>query len=255
MSTDSMREQMIGRFTTEHLTETDSTNRVCKKLAQREAPDYVVWTDYQTAGRGCGTNTWESERGKNLLFSILCHPKNVKATHQFVLLEAMSLALKESLEPYINTGSLSVKWPNDIYWNDYKLGGTLTECSLSGQQLKWCVIGTGLNVNQQTFTSDAPNPISLLQITHNEFALQSLLERILTIFSKYLEMVENDHYEALHQAYTSILYRREGYHDFRDAQGVFRAKIVDVEQEGTLVLQDTEGQTRCYQFKEVQFVL
>ena len=256
MSTDSIHQPTIGRFTTEHLDETDSTNRVCKDLAQEgENTDWVVWTDFQTAGRGCGTNTWESERGKNLLFSILCHPQNVRATHQFLLLEAMSLALIEALEPHVHTGSLSVKWPNDIYWNDSKLGGTLTECSLSGQQLKWCVIGTGLNVNQRAFMSDAPNPVSLLQICNKELELQPLLERILSQFSKYLDLIKEAKYEALHKAYMTILYRREGFHDYCDAHGRFRAKIVDVEHEGTLILQDTMQQIRRYQFKEVQFII
>lgn len=256
MNTDSIHQQTIGRFNTEHLHETDSTNRVCKDLAQEgKNTDWVVWTDFQTAGRGCGSNTWESERGKNLLFSILCHPQNVRAMHQFMLLEAMSLALKESLEPYVHTGNLSVKWPNDIYWNDRKLAGTLTECSLSGQELKWCVIGTGLNVNQRAFISDAPNPISLFQICNNEFELQSLLVRILSQFSIYLDLIENTKYEALHKAYMTTLYRREGFHEYRDSHGIFRAKIIDVEHEGTLILQDSTQQTRRYQFKEVQFII
>ena len=237
-----------------HISETDSTNRYVRQMDSGDG-DVVVWTDYQTAGRGCGTNTWESERGQNLLFSMLLHPRQVTASHQFLLLEAMSLAVKGILEFCVSTGTLSVKWPNDIYWNDSKLGGTLTECGLSGQSLKWCIIGTGINVNQETFRSDAPNPVSLAQITGHRYDVQSLLERILSLFSKYLQAIESGHYDELHAEYLGALYRRKGYHAFRDAHGEFQARITTVQPDGTLVLQHILGATRRYQFKEVQFTL
>lgn len=236
-----------------HLTETDSTNRYLREQDRND--DVCVWTDYQTAGRGCGTNTWESERGQNLLFSLLIHPRNVMATHQYLLLEAMALSVKGVLAFTIPTGTLSIKWPNDIYWNDRKLGGTLTECGLNGQSLKWCIIGTGLNVNQQEFCSDAPNPVSLAKITGNRYDIQSLLERILSRFSKYLLDIEAGSYDVLQEEYMNALYRRKGYHAFRDTHGEFQAKIITVKPDGTLVLQSMLGMMRQYQFKEVQFII
>jgi BirA family biotin operon repressor/biotin-[acetyl-CoA-carboxylase] ligase len=88
----------------------------------------VCWADFQTAGRGCGTNTWESERGKNLLFSILIHPTDLPANRQFVVSMAVSLAICEALGQYI--GDLSIKWPNDIYWRNGKICGMLIENTL-----------------------------------------------------------------------------------------------------------------------------
>ena len=145
-----------------HVKETDSTNNWLKSYQSEAGEDMtVVTTDYQSAGRGCGSNQWESEAGKNLMFSILLHPK-VSAKDQFILSMANALALKDVLDSY--TDSIKIKWPNDIYWNDKKIGGTLIETSLQGAEIKDFIIGTGINVNQQEFHSDAPNPVSLIQI-------------------------------------------------------------------------------------------
>lgn len=234
-----------------HIEETDSTNRYVREMAGQD--DVCVWTDYQTAGRGCGTNSWESERGKNLLFSVRCHPQNVDAARQYLLLEAMSLAVKGVMEECIPAGTLTIKWPNDIYWNDRKLAGTLTECGLSGGRVKWCIIGTGINVNQEHFLSDAPNPVSVVQAGGGRQAAEPLLGKVLSRFGEYLRRLEEGDHEAVHGEYLAALYRREGLHLFRDATGLFRARMVTVRPDGTLVLEDDARQQRTYRFKEVQF--
>ena len=117
-----------------HIDETESTNRWMKERGGDE--DMVVVADYQTAGRGCGTNRWESERGKNLLFSMLIHPEAIAATRQFCISMAVSLAVFETLDQYI--GDVSIKWPNDIYWRDGKICGILIENTLSGSTKEYC---------------------------------------------------------------------------------------------------------------------
>ena len=206
----------------------------------------VVVADYQTAGRGCGTNTWESERGKNMLFSILIHPVEVPVTKQFRISMAISLAILDSLEQYI--GDVSIKWPNDIYWRNGKLGGILIENSLQGVCIKDCIIGVGLNVNQQKFYSNAPNPVSLFQIYGEETDRNQLLGDILSRFEQYLLL-------DIKSRYLSCLYRRKGYHPYTDKGGAFMAEIVDVEDDGHLLLRDDNGCDRRYAFKEVQFVI
>ena len=81
-----------------HLAETDSTNRWLREnqvLIANDQKQIAVVADYQTAGRGCGTNRWESERGKNLLFSLLLHPKQIPASNQFHISMAVSLSITE----------------------------------------------------------------------------------------------------------------------------------------------------------------
>ena len=206
----------------------------------------VVWADYQTAGRGCGTNHWESERGKNLTFSMLLHPHDVPAQKQFRISRAISLAICKALGQHI--GDLSIKWPNDIYWRDGKIGGILIEVTLQGNKVKDCIIGIGLNINQRVFRSDAPNPVSMWQICEQETDCEQLLQEILQAFQEYMGKSNKDEYQ-------SMLYRRKGFHPYADKDGAFMAEIIDVEDDGHLLLRDDNGQLRRYAFKEVTFVI
>ena len=235
-----------------HIDETDSTNRWLRDyaLSQPEG-DYVVVSEYQTAGRGCGTNSWESERGKNLTFSLLIHPTEITADCQFRISEAVSLALCETLDGYVTDRQVSVKWPNDIYVDDCKICGMLIENRLRGRLMTDSIIGIGLNVNQREFFSDAPNPVSLVQLLGHEVALEPLLQAFLQKLEPMLQMDP----ETLGKAYRERLYRREGEHEYRDGKGLFRAKLLNVLDDGQLVLLDTEGTARIYAFKEVQFVI
>jgi BirA family biotin operon repressor/biotin-[acetyl-CoA-carboxylase] ligase len=205
----------------------------------------VVWADFQTAGRGQGSNRWESERGKNLLFSMLLHPYGVRAHRQFRISMAISLAICKALGQHI--GHLSIKWPNDIYWRDGKIGGILIENTLQGNSVKDCIIGIGLNVNQRVFLSNAPNPVSLWQISEQETDCEQLLHDILEAFQDYLGKYNNDEY-------LSMLYRRKGFHPYSDKDGPFMAELVDVEDSGHLLLRDDDGKERRYAFKEVTFI-
>lgn len=227
-----------------HIDETDSTNRWLREHGGEE--DMVVWADYQTAGKGQGSNTWESERGENLLFSILFHPDGVLANRQFSISMAISMAVVETLSQQI--GNLSVKWPNDIYWQNAKIGGILIENRLSGQTIKDSIIGVGINVNQREFHSDAPNPVSLWQIHGHETNREQLLHDILDRFSRYMERDVRDDYMRM-------LYRRKGFHPYSDADGTFMAELIDVEEDGHLLLRDDNGKERRYAFKEVAFIL
>ena len=213
-----------------HIDETDSTNRWLKS--------------HQLKGQG--TNSWESERGKNLLFSIFYHPEGIPANRQFVISMAISLAIADALGEQI--GDVSIKWPNDIYWRNGKIGGILIENRLSGQIIRDSIIGVGINVNQQHFHSDAPNPVSLWQIHGQETDREALLHEILDRFSLYI-------HQEIKERYKAILYRRKGFHPYSDKEGTFMATFVDVEDDGHLLLSDESGKERRYVFKEVQYII
>lgn len=249
-----------------HLVETTSTNQFLKEnashlsscqeepfTASSEESITVVVADYQTAGKGQGTNTWESEKGKNLLFSILVHPTTLPIERQYILSEAAALSYKEVLDAY--TEDISVKWPNDIYWQDRKVSGTLIETSLSKGVFKDFIIGTGINVNQKEFRSDAPNPVSLCQITGREIPLEEVLDRMVEKFEEYYQMVIDGAYDTISKRYHEALYRKEGLFPYRDKDGEFTASIDHVKDNGHLVLKDSEGNLREYGFKEVECVM
>ena len=225
-----------------YLEETDSTNRWLAEHGGDE--DVAVWTGFQTAGRGCGKNCWESERGKNLTFSLLCHPAEIPAARQFQVSMAASVALRDVLSAYVE--DVSIKWPNDLYVGDRKICGILISCTLHGNMLRDCIIGIGLNVNQRQFRSDAPNPVSLFQLLGHEVEREQLLRQFLARFNPL---------EDVAAAYRAALYRREGPHPYRDGGGRFMARLVDVEDDGHLLLCDSDGRLRRYAFKEVSFLI
>ncbi|MBR1548401.1 MAG: biotin--[Prevotella sp.] len=270
-----------------HIDETDSTNRwireeaadaysavTAQRVGSQEAADGLcVVADYQTAGRGQGTNRWESERGKNLLFSMLFRPADIPANRQFHISMAISLAICDALGQYI--GDLSIKWPNDIYWRDGKIAGILIEHRLHGTMIRDSIIGVGLNVNQRHFCSDAPNPVSLWQICEQDTDRNQLLRDILQNFSRLMGNTQPDGLTGnaqpdglmgnaqpdgltgmeIKSRYMALLYRRRGFHPYADKQGAFMAEIANVEPDGHLLLRDDSGHERRYAFKEVTFVM
>ncbi len=243
-----------------HLDETDSTNRYC--LEELDVPlladgvparMVVVSTDYQSAGKGQAGNHWESARGKNLLFSILCHPVWIPLSGQFIISQAIAVAVRDALAEL--TDGITIKWPNDIYWKDRKICGILIESKLHGGHIKDCVVGVGLNANQLEFAGDAPNPVSLAQILGETVDRQALLGKIVERFDYYLSATQSRHYEETIYNYADNLYRGSGFHRYRDAEGEFEGAIIEVEDDGHLVLRDREGQIRTYMFKEVEFII
>ena len=236
-----------------------STNTYLRELKGGDpAYDYeVAVADFQTAGRGQKGNTWESEQGKNLLFSILAHPRNIKVRDQFYLSEAIALAVSDAVIAVIGpefAGGVSVKWSNDVYWKDFKMAGILIENTLQGDCILDTVAGVGLDVNQEVFLSDAPNPISLKNITGRVFDRDALLTDIVERFIGYMERAEQDRADV-DRMYRERLYRREGYHPFRDAAGEFEACIEGIRPDGCLMLLTSGGEHRVYEFKQVQFIL
>lgn len=232
----------------------DSTNTYLHAYRGDEDEDVVVVTArHQTAGRGQGGNRWEDAEGQNLLFSIQIRPVEVAIDHQFVLAMAEALALKRALDAYAD--GMELKWPNDIYHRDRKLSGTLIETAVSGGRLKRMIMGTGINVNQRRFTSDAPNPVSLSQITGSDESIDHLLERILQAFGVYYRRVLEGDYAGISREYHEALYRRKGFYRYRDADGEFDAELVGVAYDGRLSLRDSEGRQRSYAFKEVEFII
>ena len=228
-----------------HIDETDSTNRWLKDHGEGTM---VVATDYQTAGKGCGSNAWESERGKNLTFSMLIHPDGIAAREQFHITEVVSVALCRTLQPYIYN-KVEIKWPNDIYVGDRKLCGILIENRLQGNVIVDCIIGIGLNVNQRVFLSDAPNPVSMYQLTGQELDRDELLKAFIENLDQEWQSKANG------SEYRELLYRKGKDGLYEAKTGRFVARLADVLPDGKLLLVDEEGKEHAYAFKEVSFII
>ena len=213
-------------------------------LAKGEWPEgeRFLYTGYQTAGRGQTGNSWESEADKNLLCSILLPPnKNL-----YFLNIAVGVALLRVIGE-----DFTIKWPNDIYFGDKKVAGILIENAIIGNEIQYSIAGIGLNVNQTTFVSDAPNPVSLKQIRGQEYDI----ERLMSLLFETVQSVLNESEQEVWAYYKSHLYRREGFWPFEDKNGTFEARISDVLPTGEIILCDRQGKEQKYHFKQVRYVI
>ena len=215
--------------------------------SEHDLPEgFVVYTDHQTAGRGQQGNSWESDSGKNLLFSLLFYPKHIPINEQFLISQVVSIGIKRVLDKYAE--NISIKWPNDIFWNDRKMVGILIENSLQGVFIKKSIVGIGLNVNQTDF--DTPNAVSLKQITGRNYERETILEQIReNILNVYLHWTA----EQIRAEYLQMLYRKSNYFPYSAQNEIFEARITNILSDGHLELEDRTGKKRHFYFKEVQF--
>ena len=240
-------------FKIDKVSETLSTNELLKSLAEKEPlPEgYTVMAVAQTAGRGQIGASWESQPGQNLTFSLLLRPDFLKADKMFMVSKVVALALTDYLA---STGGIfKIKWPNDIYHFDSKICGVLIENQLMGSQIVYSIIGIGLNVNQEAFISDAPNPISMFNIFDRKFDLNEELSKLLEQIGIWYQLLADGWDDKINEAYLSRLYRKGELCNFVTPAGErFSGQIENVEPNGRLTI-DSNGEKRYFWFKEVSF--
>lgn len=247
-----MRENLI------HLTSTSSTNEYLYDLISRDdslTEGLVVWSDFQTSGKGQLSNVWESEEGMNLTFSMLFFPSFLPIQSQFLLSQFVSLGIVDYLSNEVGMKDVTVKWPNDIYWKNKKIAGVLIENLLMGNSISHTIVGVGLNVNQKKFLSDAPNPVSMATATKRHFNLDDELQKLVSAIKfRYLQLIKGD-FSSLRAQNFKALYRADNFYYYQDENGSFAAKIDSVGDDGILSLRLVDGEIRKYAFKEVSFII
>ena len=235
-----------------HLDTVGSTNDVARGAEYHDGD--IVWADFQTAGRGQRGHSWESRAGENLTFSVVLEPHFLPVAEQFMLLEAVALALYDFFaELGVDT---KIKWTNDIYVGDKKAVGILIEHSYSGGKLSRTVVGIGINVNQREFSADIPNPVSLALLTDKNYDREALLKQFEKCLSHRYSQLKNGDWGKLQTDYHSALYRRDEKHTYARADGTrFEGVIRGVKPTGDLIVEWEDGKQRSYLFKEIEFVL
>ncbi len=239
-----------------HVEELDSTNKYAKKLLRehKNIPDgTIVWSDYQNSGKGYGTNKWESERGKNLTFSLIIYPHYIPPEEQFTISKAVSLGLCDYLKTMMD--HVTIKWPNDVYVQDRKIAGILIENAIARNTITHSIIGIGLNVNQTIFRSDAPNPTSVKLRIAKEKNLHTMLPVVATFIENRLLQLETERGFSISDDYIANLYRLNQFHKFTKNGIEFKAKIIKVNDEGHLILMKEDKTYDTYRFKEVNFII
>jgi BirA family transcriptional regulator, biotin operon repressor / biotin---[acetyl-CoA-carboxylase] ligase len=234
----------------EELTSTNSHASVLLKEGL-VAEGSVLYTDFQTSGKGRAGNRWESERGKNLLISIIIFPESVKPEDQFIISMSVSLGICDFFDNHF-MGS-KIKWPNDIFINDDKIAGILIENSIIGNVLKSTIVGIGLNINQIEYPSSIPNPVSLRMLTGKEHDTGVCLKNLLACLDNRYRQLLYGNRQQLKDEYLSRLYRLNEWHYYKSKERLFKGMVKGTSASGRLKIKEENGPLAEFDFKEVEY--
>ncbi|MEO0776510.1 MAG: biotin--[acetyl-CoA-carboxylase] ligase [Bacteroidota bacterium] len=233
----------------------ESTNQYALGLVSKSNPSEgtVISASEQTLGRGQIGRHWESEAHKNLTVSIILYPRFIAPQQQFTLNQAIALGVFDGIAKYMANG-LKVKWSNDIYVRDRKIGGILVQNTLTSRHLNTSVVGIGLNVNQIQFSKRLPNPTSLALETGREWDLHEVLSQLChSVEKRYLQLKSGD-LASLHRDYLSTLYRYRQNAPYRRPDGTtFWGQIVGLGPTGKLRIEHNGGE-ELFAMREIAFV-
>ena len=275
-----------------HLEQIDSTNAYLqRKQSEADIRNWVVSADEQTAGKGMGSNGWESEVGKNLTFSLVLDMGFLPAERQFLLSEAVPLGIIEVLDKLLEgidtlasssmsyrvqrasvsmddearkcfafdgvndiPSKLQIKWPNDIVYDGHKLAGILINSTIKTHMMDVSIIGIGLNVNQMQFQDWPTHPISLKQITGKDYDLHPLMEQIAERILIKIAQLKSDP-AVIEQEYLTRLFRYRTWAEYEVNGKVLRLFMTGIDAFGRLQLVDEAQRTYSFDIKEIKFVL
>jgi BirA family biotin operon repressor/biotin-[acetyl-CoA-carboxylase] ligase len=232
----------------------DSTNEELNRLIMTEdlTEGTIIRTAYQHAGKGHAGNSWQSEKGLNLLFSMLLKPDFLSLERAFHLSRITSLSLYEIIDNQCN--GAQIKWPNDMLVGDHKIAGILIENMIINHTISHSILGIGINVNQTDFDPSIPAPTSLKIEKGCHIDMISLLVEFRNSMERWYNTLIAGNERGIMEAYNQRLYRLGIKAYYRSAAGKFTAIIRDVLPSGELVLESEKGDILTFGFKEVEYL-
>ena len=233
----------------------NSTNLYVSQMLSKQPAKLPFWvrTDDQFAGRGQGSRKWFSEPGQNLTGTLAIFPVQFSASDKFNLSKIFALAAAGFLELFID--EIRIKWPNDLYAGDRKIGGILIETAIQGKFISHAILGTGININQVNFPKEIPNPVSISMLTGIKYNLAEMENLFLESFRNHYSLIESGRFEEIHDQYLHKLYQFNESVNFKTADKTFTAKIMGVSEFGHLLLQTGSGTIQPYAYREVEYIL
>lgn len=235
----SLRTGFLGRNNIYHYDSLESTNDKAYQLAELGAIEgAIVVAETQTKGKGRMGREWASPYGTGLYFSMILRPKvSLTRLPSITLVAAGSIAKMLRNVYDIDAG---IKWPNDIYSGNGKIGGILTEIKAQQDMVDFVIIGIGLNVNTQA--------IYLPSIGTSLMALKDKLFVRKEVFSKILEAFEADYNEFISAGFASKL------NEVKELSVVIgeevsvevynkkiEGKAVDIDEDGALMIRSNDN--------------
>ena len=237
--------------------EVASTNRTLWQMldaGQALEEPFVLQAAWQSEGRGLGDNAWHSEKGQNLLFSLLLEPKFLDPAEQFLLNQCVALGVRQALSDLCPRQPFVVKWPNDIYAGQQKIAGMLIENRLMGKSYELAIVGVGVNINQESFPPFPQRAVSLRMVSGQAYDIRKSLDACLSrILSLYNDLAEGKR-GLIRQTYEKHLLGFGQRRRFRDQNGHFQGIIRGVDRQGMLIIERPGGQRQHYDMKRIRFL-
>ncbi len=234
----------------------DSTNSYLRNLVKRTNVENgtVVTSEFQTKGRGLNDNKWNSEKGKNLTFSVLIKFDDFNIANQYFLNYCIAIALYNVLKYYI-PNKLFVKWPNDIMSEGNKICGILTECVVKNSKVSYAIVGVGLNVNQDIFPKNINKVTSIKKRLNTAIDREELLQKILIEIQYQLIAIKKKEFVKLKDDYESVLYKKGIPSMFKDKNNTkFLGRIIGTSVKGNLLIELENEMVKEFGLKEIKFI-
>lgn len=237
----------------------DSTNNYARRLLHEGLAHhgFAVFAHEQVQGKGQRGKTWITEKDANIILSVVINPRPLQITEQFQLTTCTALAIHDFFSQYAGENT-RIKWPNDLYWQDRKAGGILIENVIGTgkpetDRWQWAIIGTGININQTSFSPELKNPVSLRQITGKNFDPILLSKELCSVLDEKFKQLITGGFEKIFSEYLSVLYKKNETVKLRKENRVFEARIISVSPNGKLITRHSIEEE--FDFGEIEWVI
>ncbi len=233
----------------------DSTNEYAKKKLQNSKinQEFVIICTNQTKGRGQGSNKWHAKPGKNLTLSTVLFPDFLIPGLQFHLSKIIALAVFDFIKMY--SDNVKIKWPNDIYVGKKKIAGILIENTIQGNQIRHSIAGIGININQEIFPEELPNPTSICLTSGLRLDLFQAMNTLLMCIENRYKQLKEGYVKELDVFYENNLFQYKVYRLYKANNHFFNAAIQGVDIDGRIIMRDENDKELIFGFHEVKYIL
>ncbi len=251
-----MKKRNIGKNIIK-INDVDSTNKFLVDISKlgKIKEGTVIFARHQYSGKGQGDNFWESEADKNLTISIIIYPYFLQAKKQFLLNKVVSLAVYDYVKTVLKNYKISIKWPNDVYIGKKKVAGILINNYIRGDKFVYSIVGIGLNINQTVFKSNAPNPISLKNVTDRDFDVRKCLNDLLLFIENRYSQLKDRKENIINYDYINSLFQYNSFNKYKFHDKIIEAKIIGVSEFGKLILENRDSKKFESDLKEIVFII
>jgi len=215
----------------------------------------VIRAKFQTDGKGQGDNKWESESGMNLTFSLILKPLFLHPENQFHLNKSIALGVLDFVRNLNIPGEFKLKWPNDIYAGNRKLGGILINNTITGSEYSMAIAGIGLNINQVTFDPLLPAPVSLKNLSGESYSLNTCFMDLLHCLSYRYTRLQTGYEQEIGNDYQQSLLGIDEERSFVVSGTTVRGTIRGVDPFGRLIVEGPDKMLQLFIHREIEFIL